>query len=381
VFIEEYKKERTIFNISAEDIVDVFGKLPEWIKDINPFDNLIRWIKETYRTVFNYFIYQLQKAMIVSIADYQMALKNNMNASIDALKAATKETLTTQSIKSSTIAEIEHKIRQATKKSAQDALLGNYLRNNNPSHTMLAKDSASHPIHTLSGKMAIMATTRLLDQVALSKNANVKNWLPELIAHPLFTTYFDSTTKDWAKKHPSDILRLCITSYTFETLRTSIMLLDKTHKDFSSLPEDVLIAINKFAKSEDNGIAQTIVNKIGETNKNLKAQLQDLSNAYKKSYYKELDGAVFVEWYNLYAKNNVFHKRTDVEQLKEEWLKKMDKALSNTSNTFKVPDGYSTIQSIQDSVTQVASDGWDSLKSKANQVQNDVSNYFKEIFP
>ncbi|WP_270381563.1 hypothetical protein, partial [Bacteroides ovatus] len=60
-------------------------------------------------------------------------------------------------------------------KDIANSINGMYPHGDNPSHTMLAKDEASHPVNELAGKMAIDSTVSILK--ALQKKDSIENTL------------------------------------------------------------------------------------------------------------------------------------------------------------------------------------------------------------
>jgi len=331
--LQKYQKEHNILGkkVSLEDVADKLEKIGEWIDKHNPFNPLKVFIEETCRIFFNYFVHLLIKVTVVLITDAQMALKGNLEASLRALKIATRDSVTRSQ---------RETLANDIKTSAKCSLWGEYPKNNNPSHTMLAKDEAKHPINSLAGDMAKESTVLLLRQLSkhwsLDKKAeaNVTGYLSKIIAHPLSVNIFDETVQKWAKDNPYKVLRLCVSSYFFESLRIAIVSMDNAKKNIDKTTANIQIAINKITKAAGLGVEQDAVNKIGKNTEAIRKIFKDLVSAYKTSPYRELDGEVFEEWYKIYVDAGKFRpvSVSELNKLKQEWQNKVDKMLNDVVN-------------------------------------------------
>ena len=140
-------------------------------------------------------------------------------------------------------------------------LKGNYKFGDNPSHTMLAKDEASHPINTIAGKMAMESSKDIL--ISLSeetfldgslKEKNIDDLIRKTIIHPVKTNRFDDDVRDWAQSNPLNVLRSCLYSNYFETMRIGICLAQKYKKRLDTdCQNNETIGANRASKSSNKG--------------------------------------------------------------------------------------------------------------------------------
>lgn len=184
-------------------------------------------------------------------------------------------------------------------KDIANSINGMYPHGDNPSHTMLAKDEASHPVNELAGKMAIDSTISILK--ALHKKDSIENTLGDIIVHPLLTGRFDEETKQWAEKNPTSVLRCCVYSATLEAIRRGIILAKSGKDHVNRLYRDSdAIGTNRAARSsseQDAIIQEKDLNAIGTSQKELCSLFREALGSYNK--YMELDAQTFVEFLSL----------------------------------------------------------------------------------
>lgn len=212
---------------------------------------------------------------------------------------------------------------------------GVYPHEDNPSHTMLAKDEASHPINFLAGQMAIDSTVSVLK--ALQRKTSLEETLNNIITHPLLTKQFDSYTRQWAKQNPVKVLKCCVYSTQLEVLRGGIQLTEKAKSHVNKLYNNSdAIGTNRAAKSSSDKDAlsqEEDLNAIGKYYKDLCKLFREAIGSYNR-LYRELDEQTFVEFLSLYY-SNVKYDDSLSDAVKQIWRDASDKAANKVKGSIK----------------------------------------------
>lgn len=230
----------------------------------------------------------------------------------------------------------------------KESVNGMYPHGDNPSHTMLAKDEASHPVNGLAGEMAITSTVRVLKELNNGPDSLAKT-LDDIITHPVFTDRFDVYTREWAKKNPVKVLKCCVYSAQLETIRAGIQLSEKARACVNKLYNNPdAVGANRAAKSsnDEDGISQEKdLNALGESYKKLSKIFKEALGSYDLRY-RELDARTFVEFLSLYNPGI-----TDNESLSDA-LKKIWKSAYEKAATRVKGDINKTFDFIEDAWNQ-----------------------------
>ncbi|SEN37510.1 Heterokaryon incompatibility protein Het-C [Duganella sp. CF517] len=112
-----------------------------------------------------------------------------------------------------------------------------------PTHSQLAKDHDNHPFHTLAASLAKVAVGQVGRAMAArwwggDVSADPAAVAASFIVHPLDTNWQDAMVKEWAAKHPQQVLR--------GQSATEWEALEKAHK------QETIDAINKTKKQSND---------------------------------------------------------------------------------------------------------------------------------
>lgn len=257
-------------------------------------DEIERQIDETVQLVKYFFFHQLVKGIMGAIMEYQLVLKENMENSIKELSASVEGRSGLPNYS----------------KTYKQSLWGSYPSDDNPSHTMLAKDSAAHPLNGLAGKLAVEATKKMLSAVtkkwASGSERYLKEELEKLIAHPLLEDTFGSYVDEWASENFYNLLKASCTANFFEILGIGIYTADKARrfveKKLQKGGENMFLGINRLLSEDACELTQSWRDQMGKNSKELKKLFSDLVRLYKNSGYLETDAEIFVELHDIYVR-------------------------------------------------------------------------------
>ena len=220
-------------------------------------------------------------------------------------------------------------------KAIQESINGMYPHGDNPSHTMLAKDEASHPVNFLAGQMAIDSTVSVLK--ALHEKASLEKALDNIIVHPISIKHFDAYTRQWAKENPVKVLKCCVYSTQLEAIRAGIQLTEKAKHHVNKLYNNSdAIGTNRAAKSssEKDALSQEEdLNAIGKHSKDLCKLFKGALGSYNMKY-RELDAQTFVECLSLYYPK-IERDDSLSDALKQIWRDASDKAANKVRGSMK----------------------------------------------
>lgn len=275
-------------------------KMPDWVKAVAEWieDNIIRNIEQALRLYENIIKHYVCVILATYIREYQLVLKQQL-------------------------------------KDIKASINGMYPHGDNPSHTMLAKDEASHPVNSLAGQMAIDSTVSVLK--ALNNKTLITSTLDNIIVHPLLVHHFDAYTRQWAKDNPIKVLKCCVYSAQLETIRVGIQLTEKAKHYVNKLYNNSnAIGTNRAAKSssEKDALSQEEdLNAIGKHYKDLCKLFKEALGSYDMKY-RELDAQTFVEFLSLYYPK-IERDDSLSDALKQIWREACDKATNKVKGSIK----------------------------------------------
>ena len=190
--------------------------------------------------------------------------------------------------------------------------LGRLYNGEDPSHTVLAKDSGVHPINEIAGMLATATSVEvLLDHMNKSysdMDAAKKN-LGKYIAHPLASNIYDEKIREWAYIRPQNVIKASLTVCVLERMlmkfkqvmiyknRICNIINDNKNKNKNKQRQDqIFLEANQILNRVLRGVEQVDLNKLGgELNCNLH-QFKDIFTAYFNSMYFELDACSFIQF-------------------------------------------------------------------------------------
>lgn len=181
-----------------------------------------------------------------------------------------------------------------------------YMRSSDPSHTMMAKDAAGHPVNELAGLMAVTATSKVLSSLTLNRELPIN----AIINHPLHSHFYDDQINEWinTEQNLEKILRASLSVCFFENILACVALSFTHRKMLNKLQakEDnyffILNKIIKFFSNSTTQLAQVFVDKLNKDVKSLTQLLDEAISAYKSSAYCYLDSQTFVSLSASYIK-------------------------------------------------------------------------------
>lgn len=144
----------------------------------------------------------------------------------------------------------------------------------NPTHTLLAKDNANHPINTLAGELAIWSSVNIIKSLNEPKT-NRSSIIHHVLTHPLMNDDFDESIRSWAKTHKCEVLRASLYSEIIDS-----------YYNMGSISNDVKKAIQKMTVN----IAQK--NKIDDLETYYNQKLLPQINSVKIAYVGNIKGYV-----------------------------------------------------------------------------------------
>lgn len=123
------------------------------------------------------------------------------------------------------------------------------MRSSDPSHTMMAKDSAGHPVNELAGLMAVTATSEVLSSLTLNRELPIS----AIINHPLHSHLYDDQINEWinAERNLEEILRASLSVCFFENILACVALSFTHRKMLNKLQEkgdNYFFILNKIIK-------------------------------------------------------------------------------------------------------------------------------------
>ena len=374
-FIGAYEKDRSyLFGNSIADVMETLG-----------LSKFRHYIAESIKIAINTFVHKLINFIVALLEAYQLSLKNNMDEMLTALKDAAKEQIVKGYDSNRSPKEQAKMMEASLKKVAKQVLWAKYPTDNNPSHTMLAKDEASHPVNPLSGEMAVSSTLEMLTTMTKGKET-VEGVLKDTITHPLLHTRFDALVADWGRENFGKVLSLSVSSMLFEVFRAGLQLVIKTQHLIEQYAQDEafcdFVTNNRFHATDDSDLPQKNRNAVGEATNYLKAKFNELIDAYKASEYREMDGNRFLRLYEHYIDNG--GKLTDKEQhfvdaykflsadkeaqlqilanMRDAWMKELDRRLDHLKENgvemhLDIPDltavvDYFDVNTLKGSLTE-----------------------------
>lgn len=198
------------------------------------------------------------------------------------------------------------------------------MRGDNPTHTLLAKDNAKHPINKLAGELAMWSSVNVIKSLSES-NADKSNIINNIFIHPLMNDDFDKSVKEWASAHATEVVKASLYSEIIESYYNMAKLSDS--------------AKNKMQKLIDN---DTLNAKMEEMKTYHDQQLMPKINSVKIAYaqhagnYILADAKIFLEYIKQKYKNA---KLTDKE-ITQIWISSAEKwSKSKTSNLLNLAIG------------------------------------------
>jgi uncharacterized Zn-binding protein involved in type VI secretion len=229
--------------------------------------------------------------------------------------------------------------KQETAKNAYEGFyhspLGRLYNGEDPSHTVLAKDSEVHPINEIAGQLATATSVAvLLDHMRgryLNKEKG-KEKLGKYVAHPLLSNIYSKEIRIWAYDHPQNVIKASLTVCVLERMsmkfRHVMVYKNRIHTIDQSKKQDLIYwQANRILNYVMRGIEQVDLNKLGADLNDKLDKFPDIFEAYFKSMYFELDARSFIQFTEDYERleeqfsNKVFVPRGDKEKkiLMDKW--------------------------------------------------------------
>lgn len=216
--------------------------------------------------------------------------------------------------------------------------LGRLYNGEDPSHTVLAKDSDVHPINEIAGQLATATSAEVLldhmknNYLKKKDDTAAKNKIGKYIAHPLLSNIYDDKIRDWAYNHPQNVIKASLTVCVLERMSLKfirMMIYKKRIHDIDNCKKQdpIYVNANRILNLIMRGVEQVDLNKLGENLKGSLREFSDIFTAYYNSMYFELDARSFIQFTEDFERleeqysNKVFVPRGDKEKkiLMDKW--------------------------------------------------------------
>lgn len=292
-------KYKEILGVSIDKINQKTEEIKDYIKKFIPFiedwrDNL----DYLQHAIFSLLVYFLMKLITEILFTYISPITLSLKESTELLKKAAM--IDCKGKNAGEVANALYRLIPAPKPNAKYyySPFARYMRSSDPSHTMLAKDAAGHPVNELAGLMAVTATSKVLNSLTLNKELLIG----EMINHPLHSHLYDDQINRWinTEQNLEKILRASLSVCFFENILACVVLSFTHRKMLNKLQakEDnyffILNKIIKFFSNSTTHLAQVFVDRLNKDVKSLTQLLDEAISAYKSSAYCYLDSQTFI---------------------------------------------------------------------------------------
>lgn len=300
-------KYKEILGVSIDKISQKTEEVKDYIKKFMPFiEDWRNNLDYLQHAIFSLLIYFLIKLITEILFTYISQITLSLKDSTELLKMAT--TIDFKGKSANEVAAALYGLIPAPKPNAKYyySPFARYMRSSDPSHTMMAKDAAGHPVNELAGMMAVAATSEVLSRLELNQELPIS----EIINHPLHSHLYDDRINRWinTEQNLEKILRASLSVCFFENILACVALSFTHRKMLNKLQakEDnyffILNKIIKFFSNSTTQLAQVFVDKLNKDVKSLTQLLDEAISAYKSSAYCYLDSETFVSLSASYIK-------------------------------------------------------------------------------
>ncbi len=288
--------------------------------------------------------------------------------------------------------------------------LGRLYNGEDPSHTVLAKDSDIHPINDIAGQLATATSVAVLLDHMKNNYSNVKTTTNKLspkdrigsyIAHPLLSNIYDEEIRKWACDHPQNVIKASLTVCVLERMsmkfrhvmvyknRICNIINDKKNQ---KKQDQIFLDANNILNFVMRGVEQVDLNKLGRGIKGALDRFPEIFDAYFKSMYFELDARSFIQFTEDYedlkarrsnkipVKRSVNTKKILMDKWKAALKKNVAVFLKRLKNTNNNQEVQLKIPLLADLDAAPVSNSWVFFAGNLEQSRRDVvSDYSLDI--
>ncbi len=169
-----------------------------------------------------------------------------------------------------------------------------------PTHTQIAKDDPSKPLHEISAKLAVIAVkkvSRRMIALWIGKGTitSVINEVDNIMKHPAVITWQDKVVLDWAKKNPQKVCDASTPSVVIDSIIHGLEEMNEFNKKLIRMAEGKaggvigkgFTTMDSIIKEYDkDGSLLKNCKQLLENGNNLLKRVKKLSDRYEKQYYK-----------------------------------------------------------------------------------------------